>query len=821
MQSLERIGLVGLTLIGIVATAASGGGITVLPGTTVHVGQEVVFDGNSVKVPGAKLMANGMIQGRYEWDFGDTYTQKWYDHFPTSQQGGSPTTHFFVRPGTFHVTLTVTDTNAPPDTNTAGVDVTVTGDWPKLPPLPAAPETLWLKFDSNLADSSGNGLDATCEGGDVAYAAGAEANGVTVGSGKYLRVADHDLLGGMSGLTISVWARKNAKKDSGYLVYKENAYYIWLKDNETIWAGVYTTAGAGLNTAYNLGILQNTMWHHYALVYDGSRIHLYLDGQDIDPTPAEITGAVADTATPLRIGHTFTGTIDEVKIFSAALTQDDLTRRFELRHAPFHARTKQYVYTVIPGRYSSAPTNRIEAIVTGGASGSTTLLDKAELSCEERFLVNNTALPADDYTLTARLKNPDGAVLDTATEYFSKSYAGAPTVGIDENNSVVYRGALFFPVTCFGLRQDLMAVWSPRHVINTIYNAGTTTPQTVAAWQAYMRVAARYGWASMGSGGWFIGTVSPYGRNVDLSWIAANVNATKEDANNLMYQLGDEPDIGAESGHIPGPVLRAMTYKAHMLDPHHPTATNFAGIYLTPGSTGEYRANEYSMMSNATYFGGKGAAPTDVIGMDYYPVDWASRGAKVRDYPAILDRLRDRNYGLVPYMAFVETQDIAEGQGTPIVTPAQIRMLAWLGVVHGCKGINWFHYFNPIVPPDNNFKAMAQFLTDITALKDIVLGPAVDQPVADSANETGCRVDTLVREHGGCLYVFAVRVAEVDEPNAISVTFTISELPNRRLGTTATVYGEGRTIPMTNTDFRDEFAQDAVHIYQIPQEQAQ
>ena len=112
----------------------------------VHVGQEVVFDGNSVKVPGAKLMANGMIQGRYEWDFGDTYTQKWADHFPTSQQGGSPTTHFFMRPGTFHVTLTVTDTNTPPDTNTASVDVNVAGDWPKLPPLPAAPETLWLKF---------------------------------------------------------------------------------------------------------------------------------------------------------------------------------------------------------------------------------------------------------------------------------------------------------------------------------------------------------------------------------------------------------------------------------------------------------------------------------------------------------------------------------------------------------------------------------------------------------------------------------------------------------------------------------------------------
>ena len=821
MQDLERIRLVGLALIGIVATAATGGGITVLPGTNVHVGQEVVFDGNAVKVPGAKLMPNGMIQGWYEWDFGDTCTAKRGDHFPTSQQGGSPTTHFFMRPGTFHVTLMVTDTNAPPDTNTASVDVNVAGDWPRLPPLPAAPETLWLKFDDSLTDSSGNGLDAAYEGGAVSYAAGAEANGLTVGGGQYAQVADHDLLGGMSGLTISVWARKGAKTDSGYLVYKENAYYLWLKDSQTIWAAVYTAKGAGLNTAYNLGVLQNTMWHHYVLVYDGSRVHLYLDGQDIDPTPAEMTGAVADTATPLKIGHTFTGMIDEVKIFSAALTQDDLTRRFELRHAPFHARTKQYVYAVVPGRYSSVATNKIEAVLAGSASGSTTLLDMNGPGGEERFLINNAALSADDYTLTARLKNADGNVLDTTTEYFSKSYAGAPTVGIDENNSLVYRGGLFFPVTCFGLRQDLMAVWSPWHCINTIYNLGTTTPRTVAGWQGYMRDAARYGWAAMGSGGWFIGTVSPYGRNVDLSWIAANVNATKDDLSNLLYQLGDEPDIGAEAGHVPGPVLRAMTYKAHVLDPHHPTATNFAGIYLTPGSTGEYRANEYNMMYNAVYFGGKGAVPTDVIGMDFYPIDSASRGAKVRDYPAILDRLRDRNYGLVPYMAFVETQDIAQGSGTPIVAPAQIKMLAWLGVVHGCKGINWFHYFSPVVPPDNNFKAMAQFLTDITAMKDVVLGPAISQTVADSANETGNRVDTLVREHEGCLYVFAVRVAEVDEPNAISVTFTISEVANRRLGATATVYGEDRTIPLMDRDFRDEFAQDAVHIYQIPYEQPQ
>jgi len=103
-----------------------------------------------------------------------------------------------------------------------------------------------------------------------------------------------------------------------------------------------------------------------------------------------------------------------------------------------------------------------------------------------------------------------------------------------------------------------------------------------------------------------------------------------------------------------------------------------------------------------------------------------------------------------------------------------------------------------------------------------VLGPEPTRIVTDDANMPLERVDTLIREKDGNIYVFAARVTEPDpipqgkyqgvEPESITVRFIISNIVgNVRVD----VIDEGRTITMTDGRLTDTFESNAVHIYKI------
>ncbi|NWG32624.1 MAG: PKD domain-containing protein [Rhodocyclaceae bacterium] len=101
---------------------------------------------------------------------------------------------------------------------------------------------------------------------------------------------------------------------------------------------------------------------------------------------------------------------------------------FELWHAPFHARTAQYLYAIVPDGYSpSQVVARVER-VGGGYSQE---LTGTTVNNKQRFLLNTASLPSGDYVLTAELINGE-TVVSRIREKFSKPYEGAPTVGINE-----------------------------------------------------------------------------------------------------------------------------------------------------------------------------------------------------------------------------------------------------------------------------------------------------------------------------------------------------------------------------------------------------
>ena len=67
-------------------------------------------------------------------------------------------------------------------------------------------------------------------------------------------------------------------------------------------------------------------WHHVAMVYDGARVHFYVDGvaephstDDVGPLLVRNTPVVIGQAGPGKSNEYFEGLIDEVKLYSRAL----------------------------------------------------------------------------------------------------------------------------------------------------------------------------------------------------------------------------------------------------------------------------------------------------------------------------------------------------------------------------------------------------------------------------------------------------------------------------------------------------------------------
>ncbi len=739
--------------------------IKVEPDTTVLVGQEVFFDGSAIIIPGAVLLSNGMINGEYTWDFGDDYM---------SIQGTS-VSHFYIKPGTYTVTLNVTDTNGASTTETT--TITVTGQEPKLPPRPAINPVLELKFEGDLNDTSPSGLTAQWRNGQGHFVRGAEAQAADLTSGSYIEVLDpNGILSGMDELTISVWAKKKEPSTQGYLIDKNGAYYLNIKrDNSnpnfrnTVKGYIETENDSEAVSKWPASETANNLWHHYAITYDGSLMKLFIDGIEyawkVDqkgPVIVDLTGKVRFLTNSLLIGkksnapEVFEGYVDEVKIYDKALTAEEVATGFEFWHADYHGHLAQYIYAQIPTVFTNNPTNKIKVTITGDNDYSEVIYNKNNLQTEEKFLLNNSELPAGNYNLTAQILDSSDNILDELEEKFAKPYNGIPEVGIDENNAIRINGELFFPITPFGLGN--LEKYAQRY-INSVFGKEYSD----ITWAEYLDKTESFGLKAIGPHGEFTG----YGRsNSDPNILAEYVNSHKDHNATIMWTWGDEPYYHG----IPAPVHRSQTYLSHKLDPQHLVTTTIQALLWHEGSwddenwgTKTLSRMGFTYLYSGKWFGGKRVHTTDVPAISgYFP--FSSRSTRLLAFD--LDTFNKEHYGLIPYMCF-----LAAPNG--VIGPERIRMFAWLAVVHGAKGINWFSNPPPTTP--ENYGAMKEFFDNIKKLTPIVLSPEPNRIITDSSD----KVDAMIRQDSQAdTWIFTVRITDTDEANEppIEVTFTVDDL---------------------------------------------
>ena len=178
----------------------------------------------------------------------------------------------------------------------------------------------YYKFDGDAVDNVG-GNNGT-EVGNPAYTAGRYNQAISLdGSGDYVNCGNDPSFNITSAITISAWFKGTFDVSLQRIIEKG---YNWM-----------LCSGYGDNAAFyclGFGILEGSatvndnQWHHIAGVFDGSKMYLYVDG-DVDAVMAAAGSLKVSTANVYIGGNTsqsFTGLIDDVRIYSRALSEEEI-----------------------------------------------------------------------------------------------------------------------------------------------------------------------------------------------------------------------------------------------------------------------------------------------------------------------------------------------------------------------------------------------------------------------------------------------------------------------------------------------------------------
>jgi len=255
---------------------------------------------------------NGSLSGgpnaiqSYEWAFGDGQPNEF----------GITVEHTFTSPGTYLVTLLVTDDTDATDTDNISISV-----------IANSHEILiQLDFDGNEYDSSGNELTTQVINPPLTYDSGvinqsAVFDGGSVDTSPYVSVSHDNSLDLLDEITIAYWAKKTDRDLGETIVIKSDVY--WSAVGSNLFENYLFNSSDERVDLDVFGDIYNTDWHHFAVTYDGSLVKSYIDGTFIDQIPfqgplsRQISNDVYVGGGPYT--NTFGGLIDDFRIYNVAL----------------------------------------------------------------------------------------------------------------------------------------------------------------------------------------------------------------------------------------------------------------------------------------------------------------------------------------------------------------------------------------------------------------------------------------------------------------------------------------------------------------------
>ena len=189
---------------------------------------------------------------------------------------------------------------------------------------------------------------------------------------------------------------------------------------------------------------------------------------------------------------------------------------------------------------------------------------------------------------------------------------------------------------------------------------------------------------------------------------------------------------------------------------------------------------------------------------------------RAANYGYTVDRMRSLSEGRKPIWNFVEVGWPSTGtaaEGARAIQPDEIRAAVWHSIIAGARGIIYFnHSFGGPYISQHCLRepAYAPVRAAVKSTNELItqLAPVLNAPFAEVFVSASPSVRTMAKSHDGKYYVFAGSKENV----ASTPTFSLSGIDSG----TASVIGENRTIPVSNSRFSDSFADgNAIHIYRI------
>jgi Beta-galactosidase len=367
-------------------------------------------------------------------------------------------------------------------------------------------------------------------------------------------------------------------------------------------------------------------------------------------------------------------------------------------------------------------------------------------------------------------------------------------------------GVALLCITVFGIRAPAQAA---PVTTNGVGRAASVPVQLQNFFPIGVWVAPDYAYATWQARG--VNTVVGIGFDLEGSIMQANSlglhmireprSNPADDANEpllLAWAQPDEPD-GIYS-QIPYTTLQTQYNAWKTVAPNRPVFINFVGDL-----------NQYDIVTNESGddWYRKYVQDADWICADKYPVNDGNTNLGVMGQT--MDHLQILA-GSKPIFAFIESSDIDTTDGHPAPTPEQLRAEMWEVIIHGARGI-WF-FPEQITPtflfdttPTDVANEMTRQNATIAALASVLQGAVDPSGIAATA---AAPLDMGWRNAASGAYFIVLNLSSSAQ-NARTIA-----LSGIGAASSASVFGEARTVPISAATIDDSFAPYAVHIYVVP-----
>ncbi len=149
------------------------------------------------------------------------------------------------------------------------------------------------------------------------------------------------------------------------------------------------------------------------------------------------------------------------------------------------------------------------------------------------------------------------------------------------------------------------------------------------------------------------------------------------------------------------------------------------------------------------------------------------------------------------------------GEGDRYPTPEEYRVQAYLGLIHGAKGLMWYGgsvtgglYLST---EEGRWDELKKLVTEIRGMEDVFLAPAGPAPVVEPVTAP---VSAALRLPSGRKILLAAN----RRPDPVEAVFLLPGLPDAE----AKVRNENRTVRIEGGRLRDRFGPLDVHVYELP-----